>query len=320
MTASIVSATPLIRIDDAHVTFGKVQAVAGVDLEIRPGEVLAVVGESGSGKSTLARAVVGLQKLTSGGIEFVQGTQPRHRIAQMVFQDPRSSLNPKLTVRQIVQEAWRPTRNTTVRRERELFLTELLGDVGISENLLDSYPSDLSGGQCQRVSIARALASQPELLVCDEVVSALDVSIQAQVLDLLRQLKDRQDLAMLFITHDLGVVRQLADRVAVMYLGKIVEVGSTDDIFNRPTHPYTQSLLSSAVDLATTDKRDRVRLELGGSLPSPSDPPSGCRLHPRCWKARPICSVDEPSLEPHASTCSACHFAEPIDVLGGSQS
>jgi len=315
--------TPLARVADAHVTFGKVQALAGVDLDILPGEVLAVVGESGSGKSTLANAIVGLQKLNSGRIEFAAHSDaPGRRIAQMVFQDPRASLNPKRTVRQIIEEAWPRDQDAAVKRQREDMLSGLLDDVGISRTMLDSYPADLSGGQCQRISIARALTSRPRLLVCDEVVSALDVSIQAQVLELLRTLKDRENLAMLFITHDLGVVRQLADRIAVMYLGKVVEIGTAADVFNRPTHPYTQALLSSAMDLIGIGPagNTRVRLELGGSLPSPSDPPSGCRLHPRCWKAQPICSVDEPLLEPQISgTCSACHFAEPIDVLGGSQ-
>jgi oligopeptide/dipeptide ABC transporter ATP-binding protein len=324
MNTTVAQETALVRIEDAHVTFGRrgrsgVQAVAGVDLEIASGEVLAVVGESGSGKSTLARTVVGLQRLTSGSIRFPQNTDGDRRVAQMVFQDPRSSLNPKLTIRQIVQEAW-PRRDGSTAAQRSRRITELLEEVGIGESMLDSRPADLSGGQCQRISIARALLSDPRLLVCDEVVSALDVSIQAQVLDLLRRLQEKQNLAMLFITHDLGVVRQLADRVAVMYLGKIVEVGPADEVFGRPTHPYTQALLSSAVDLASAGLDDgRVPLELGGTLPSPSDPPAGCRLHPRCWKAQVICSVDEPALEARAGgMLSACHFAEPIDVLAGS--
>jgi oligopeptide/dipeptide ABC transporter ATP-binding protein len=312
----------LVTVTDASVTFGRVrrvQAVADVSVEVRAGEVLAIVGESGSGKSTLARAIVGLQKLTAGSITFAP-TGETDRISQMIFQDPRSSLNPSLTVRQIVAEAWSGRGRSKAARHADL--VEILGEVGISGTMLDSRPGDLSGGQCQRVSIARALASGPELLVCDEVVSALDVSIQAQVLDLLRRLKERQNLSMLFITHDLGVVRQLADRVAVMYLGKIVELGDADDIFERPTHPYTQALLSSAVDLARAgeSERESIRIELGGTPPSPSNPPSGCRLHPRCWKAQEICSTVEPPLEPQPSgTHSACHFAAPIDVLGRSR-
>jgi oligopeptide/dipeptide ABC transporter ATP-binding protein len=325
MTDEVVATSPMMTVVDAHVTFGSrfgVQAVAGVDLEIMPGEVLAVVGESGSGKSTLARAVVGMQKLTSGRIEVAGARDSRARFAQMVFQDPRSSLNPKLTIRQILQEAWPPSRSAEVNRGRRETLVELLEEVGIAPSLLDSRPANLSGGQCQRVSIARALLSRPQLLVCDEVVSALDVSIQAQILDLLRTLKERQRLAMLFITHDLGVVRQLADRVAVMCLGKIVELGTTQQVFHQPTHPYTQALLSSAVDLAgagDADAGERDRYLLGGSLPSPSNPPSGCRLHPRCWKAREVCSTIEPPLERHVDlSLSACHFAEPIDVLAES--
>lgn len=315
---------PLLRIEDARVTFGRggVQAVAGVDLEMRAGEVLAVVGESGSGKSTLARAVVGLQRLTSGRIEFATSQRGRGPVAQMVFQDPRASLNPTLTVRQIVQEAWRSRGSAATAQDRERVIADLLDQVGISPTMLDSRPPQLSGGQCQRVSIARALVVQPSLLVCDEVVSALDVSIQAQVLDVLRGLKE-SGLAMLFITHDLGVVRQLADRVAVMYLGKVVELGDADDVFERPTHPYTQALVGASVDLAGATSGARVtRLELRGSppspSPSPSQPPSGCRLHPRCWKARPTCAESEPALANRVgATASACHFAEPLDVLNG---
>jgi oligopeptide/dipeptide ABC transporter ATP-binding protein len=309
--AELVQAPPLVRVTDAQVTFGRarrVQAVAGVSLEIEPGEVLAVVGESGSGKSTLARAIVGLQRTTCGTIEF---SDRDGRTAQMIFQDPRASLNPRMTVRQILLEA-APRGGTSPAR-----LAELLAEVGLGTETLDRRPEELSGGQCQRISIARALMTEPELLVCDEVVSALDVSIQAQVLELLRTLKQREGLAMLFITHDLGVVRQLADRVAVMYLGKIVEVGAVDDIFTRPTHPYTQALLSSAMDMADGLEEPHLRLELRGALPSPSNPPAGCRLHPRCWKAQEICSTDEPSLRPVGEVLSACHFAEPLDVLNG---
>ncbi|MHA7984452.1 oligopeptide/dipeptide ABC transporter ATP-binding protein [Rathayibacter sp. CAU 1779] len=330
MTTQATDVEPLISITDARVTFGsrsRVQAVAGVDLEIMPGEVLAIVGESGSGKSTLARAVVGMQKLTGGVIRTHDGSETERtgsnaqhtRLAQMVFQDPRASLNPQLTIRQILNEAWPSGGGSSVKRQRRERLAEMSKEVGISAELLDSKPGNLSGGQCQRVSIARALLSEPRLLVCDEVVSALDVSIQAQILDLLRNLKEKQHLGMLFITHDLGVVRQLADRVAVMYLGKIVEVGTVQQIFGRPTHPYTQALLSSAVDLAdsvTEGSAAQDRYQLGGTLPSPSNPPSGCRLHPRCWKAQAICSTEEPALERRLDlTMSACHFAEPIDVL-----
>lgn len=316
-----IVASPLVRMSAGRVSFGRrhpVQAVAGVDLEIAPGEVLAVVGESGSGKSTLARAIVGLQRLTSGTIDVhAPPDRSTERVAQMVFQDPRASLNPQLTVRQIVAEA-SSVRGRSGIEDRERVIQEALADVGISPSLLDSRPADLSGGQCQRISIARALVSRPALLVCDEVVSALDVSIQAQVLEVLRGVKERQELAMLFITHDLGVVRQLADRVAVMYLGVIVEIGTTANIFERPTHPYTQALLSSAVDLASADRVGHDRYDLGATLPSPSDPPAGCQLHPRCWKAQEVCAKVEPGLEAQPSgTSSRCHFAEPINVLTG---
>ncbi|HIZ36166.1 MAG TPA: ABC transporter ATP-binding protein [Candidatus Ruania gallistercoris] len=322
-TDSPQTAAPLAQITGATVTFTGAQpiyAVSEVDLEIHGGEVLAVVGESGSGKSTLARAIVGLQSLTAGSIDFTTTDAPRaSRLTQMVFQDPRSSLNPRLTVRQILAEALVGGSARRMSARAQQSMEELLDDVGLSKTLLDSRPASLSGGQCQRVSIARALMSEPQLLVCDEVVSALDVSIQAQILDLLRDLKERKRIAMLFITHDLGVVRQLADRVAVMYLGKIVELGTTEEIFSGPTHPYTQALLSSAVDMAGSDVPAAVRdgLELGTTLASPSNPPSGCHLHPRCWKAEDVCAVDTPALIARAGgTRSACHFAEPVDVLG----
>lgn len=314
---------PLARTTGATVTFTGAHptyAVSEVDLEIHSGEVLAVVGESGSGKSTLARAIVGLQRLTAGSIDFNTANAPQaSRLAQMVFQDPRSSLNPSLTVRQILNEALVNGQGRRMKAQRQQNLEQLFDDVGLSKNLLESRPASLSGGQCQRVSIARALASEPQLLVCDEVVSALDVSIQAQIVDLLRGLKERKQIAMLFITHDLGVVRQLADRVAVMYLGKIVELGATEEIFNGPAHPYTQALLSSAVDMADRDTSGTVRerLELGAALATPSNPPTGCHLHPRCWKAEDICAVDAPALiERAGGTRSACHFAEPVDILG----
>jgi oligopeptide transport system ATP-binding protein len=314
--AELLQVPPLVRVTNAEVTFGRtrrLQAVAGVSLEIAPGEVLAVVGESGSGKSTLARAIVGLQRTTGGAVEFpTRADGTRGRTAQMIFQDPRASLNPRMTVRQILLEA--AACNTAKSSNDRLI--ELLAEVGLGPETLARRPEELSGGQCQRISIARSLMTDPDLLVCDEVVSALDVSIQAQVLELLRTLKQRESLAMLFITHDLGVVRQLADRVAVMYLGKIVEIGAVEDIFTRPTHPYTQALLSSAMDMADGLER-RAQLELRGALPSPSNPPSGCRLHPRCWKAREICGTEEPPLGPVGDLLSACHFAEPLDVLNG---
>lgn len=322
-TDSPHKAAPLAAITGATVTFAGAQptyAVSEVDLEIHSGEVLAVVGESGSGKSTMARAIVGLQQLTAGRIVFNTAKGPKaSRLAQMVFQDPRSSLNPRLTVRQILGEALVDGQGRRMREQRQQGIEQLLDDVGLSTTLLDSRPANLSGGQCQRVSIARALVSEPQLLVCDEVVSALDVSIQAQILDLLRGLKERKRIAMLFITHDLGVVRQLADRVAVMYLGRIVELGTTEEIFSGPTHPYTQALLSSAVDMVGRDTPGTVRdrLELGTTLASPSNPPAGCHLHPRCWKAEDVCAVDAPALTERAgATLSACHFADPVDVLG----
>lgn len=323
MPSELIVEVPLVRLTDVHVTFGRarrVQAVAGVSLDIGRGEVVAIVGESGSGKSTLARTIVALQRPTSGTIDFSTNADGRRRVAQIVFQDPRSSLNPLLTVRQILREALSGRPSLPSGTSLDALLADRLGEVGLGAEILDRRTEQLSGGQCQRISIARALMTDPDILVCDEVVSALDVSIQAQVLELLRGLKQRQGLTMVFITHDLGVVRQLADRVAVMYLGKVVELGAVEQIFTMPTHPYTQALLSSSMDMAdATGSPRRVRLELHGALPSPSAPPAGCRLHPRCWKAQPICTTDEPALDPVGDVLSACHFAEPIDVLNGAR-
>jgi peptide/nickel transport system ATP-binding protein len=268
---------------------GVVRAVDGVDLTVREGETLAVVGESGCGKSTLGRTLLRLDEPTAGTVRFdgtdltdLSGRELRRyrRRMQMVFQDPLASLNPRQTVGDIVtapMEVHDVGADAADRRERA---TELLERVGLDASHLDRHPGQFSGGQQQRVALARALSLEPDLLVADEPVSALDVSVQAQILDLLRELQAEFDLAVLLISHDLSVVRQVADRVAVMYLGEIVETAPVDELFDDPQHPYTQSLLSAVPRIDPDARTDRVVLE--GTVPSPSDPPDGCRFHTRC--------------------------------------
>ena len=247
----------MLEVSDLRVTFGKLTAVDGVSLRIEPEETLAVVGESGSGKTTVARCVVGLQRPDAGTVTFDgqplgpvgRRTPESQRAIQMVFQDPRSSLNPRMTVAALIGEAWRTHPAAAPKGDRREALLGVLSDVGLDEDVAGRRAGDLSGGQCQRVSIARALAVGPRLLVCDEAVSALDVSVQAQILRLLVDLRSRHSLALLFISHDLGVVHQIADRVAVMRSGVVVEEGPAGEVLGAPTHEYTQALLDAALDL-----------------------------------------------------------------------
>jgi oligopeptide/dipeptide ABC transporter ATP-binding protein len=280
-----------------------VRAVDGVSLTIDRGETLALVGESGCGKSTIARAVMGLVPPTRGEIRFdgavlpplgERARRPFYSKLQMIFQDPDASLNPRLTIFASVAEPIEITLPSLARKEREERVISLLSDVGLDAALRDRYPHELSGGQRQRVCVARALAVRPELLVCDEAVSALDVSIQAQILNLLVELRERFGLSYLFITHDLRVVRHLATRVAVMYLGQIVELGPTEALFDAPRHPYTRALLAAvpSLDGARPPAPARAR----GDIPSPSDPPSGCRFHTRCPEVFDRCPKDAPAL------------------------
>jgi oligopeptide transport system ATP-binding protein len=306
---------------------GAVRAVDGIDIVLRRGETLGLVGESGSGKSTTGRAILRLVPLTSGTIKFdgqeleTLGRKPMRQMRrrmQMIFQDPYASLNPRMKVSEIVGEplAIHGIARGRDRRER---VRQALVRVGLDPSFAERYPHEFSGGQLQRIGVARALTLDPELIVADEPVSALDVSIQAQLINLLEKLQTEMGLTYLFIAHDLAVVRHIADRVAVMYLGKIVEEADRDDLYERPLHPYTQALLSAVPIPDPEAERQRQRIILTGDIASPSNPPSGCRFRTRCFLREQlgdpeICSSTEPQLVEHLpGHRAACHFVEPTD-------
>ncbi|GHG84318.1 ABC transporter ATP-binding protein [Streptomyces griseocarneus] len=312
---------------------GAVHAVDGVSFDLRRGETLGIVGESGCGKSTVAKLLTSLERPTSGRILFKGEDVTRlsgralkavRRNIQMVFQDPYTSLNPRMTVGDIIGEPFEIHPEAAPKGSRRQKVRELLDVVGLNPEYINRYPHQFSGGQRQRIGIARGLALRPEVIVADEPVSALDVSVQAQVVNLLERLQNDFDLSYVFIAHDLSVVRHISDRVAVMYLGRLAEVGTDTQIYEHPTHPYTQALLS-AVPVPDPDARERrERIILTGDVPSPAHPPSGCRFRTRCWKAQEKCARVVPPLEVPdwfregggpAAHVSACHYAEERRVV-----
>ncbi len=320
---------PLLRLDDVGRDFDVsrpwlnrllegaprqlLRAVDGVSLEVQRGETLALVGESGCGKSTVARLIVGLYPASQGRIEFdgidlaSPGAFALRRRMQMIFQDPYASLNPRWRVRDIVAEPIRVLGLASSESEVAARVAQLLRQVGLVAEDGEKYPHEFSGGQRQRISIARALSGNPEFLVCDEPTSALDVSVQAQILNLMSELQQRLGLTYLFISHNLAVVSHIADRVGVMYLGRLVETAAVDDLFARPRHPYTRMLLDAIPDLEMTGK---PRTPVAGEVPNPLDPPTGCAFHPRCPHANARCRSERPVAHAHGGAAVACHAVQ----------
>ncbi len=314
----------LLRVENLVVEFPvgkgrKVSAVSNISFDIAPGETLGLVGESGCGKSTTGKAIMQLPNPTRGAVtldgtdltklksEALRRTRPR---LQMIFQDPISSLNPRRTVRQIVEEPLNIWKIGTP-QERHEKVSEVLTAVGIDPEVASNRkPHEFSGGQCQRISIARAVVTEPAVIICDEPVSALDVSVQAQILNLLEDMKERYGLTLVFIAHDLAVVKSISDRVAVMYLGKMCEIGAPDQLYAKPAHPYTKALLDS-IPLPDPDVVQTTEAMMDGELPSPIDPPSGCRFRTRCPRAQEVCTMVEPQMRQVVGAGEqyvACHF------------
>ena len=290
------------------------RAVDGLNLSVPKGTTLSLVGESGCGKSTVARLAVGLYRPSAGQVVFdgrdlaeARAASDQRRRMQMIFQDPYASLNPRWRVRDIVAEPIRAFGLLPDRTAQEARVAELLTQVGLSPLDGHKFPHEFSGGQRQRISIARALSSNPEFLVCDEPTSALDVSVQAQILNLMKELQSRMGLTYLFISHNLAVVRQVSDRIGVMYLGRIAELAPAESLFRRPRHPYTRALMEAIPDL---DMTGRVRIPVGGEVPSPITPPTGCAFHPRCPLVQPRCKAERPELMPAGDAMVACHAVE----------
>ncbi|WP_284303741.1 ABC transporter ATP-binding protein [Mobilicoccus caccae] len=309
-------------------TVGHVKAVDGVSFELRQGETLGIVGESGCGKSTLGRLLMRLEEPTSGTVHFdgvdmfsKSGSAMRkiRRDIQIVFQDPYTSLNPRKTVGDIIGEPFEIHPDVVPKKGRRKAVQDLLDMVGLNPEHINRYPHQFSGGQRQRIGIARGIALKPKVLVCDEPVSALDVSVQAQVVNLMEALQNELGLSYIFIAHDLSVVRHISDRVGVMYLGRMMELGTEDEIYQRTTNPYSQALLSAVPVPDPTLRGARDQIVLTGDVPSPANPPSGCRFHTRCWKAQDLCKQESPELIDRPDGAgghrSACHFAEVRQVL-----
>ncbi|MHB9859289.1 ABC transporter ATP-binding protein [Streptomyces sp. YIM S03343] len=312
---------------------GAVKAVDGVDFTLGRGETLGIVGESGCGKSTVAKMLVNLERPTAGSIRYKgedvtelsgRALKAVRRNIQMVFQDPYTSLNPRMTVGDIIGEPYEIHPEAAPKGDRRRKVQDLLDVVGLNPEYINRYPHQFSGGQRQRIGIARGLALRPEVIVADEPVSALDVSVQAQVINLMDRLQNDFELSYVFIAHDLSIVRHISDRVAVMYLGRIVEIGTDTEIYEHPTHPYTQALLSAVPVPDPGAREQRERIILAGDVPSPTHIPSGCRFRTRCWKAQERCAVEVPLLAvPEefraaggpAAHPSACHFAEEKRVV-----
>ncbi|MFE5716749.1 ABC transporter ATP-binding protein [Streptomyces sp. NPDC056501] len=312
---------------------GAVKAVDGVSFDLHQGETLGIVGESGCGKSTVAKLLMNLERATAGEV-FYKGQditklsgralKAVRRNIQMVFQDPYTSLNPRMTVGDIIGEPFDIHPEVAPKGDRRRKVQELLDVVGLNPEYINRYPHQFSGGQRQRIGIARGLALNPEIIICDEPVSALDVSVQAQVINLMEKLQDEYNLSYLFIAHDLSIVRHISDRVGVMYLGKMAEIGTDEQIYEHPTHPYTQALLSAVPVPDPEARAHRERIILTGDVPSPANPPSGCSFRTRCWKAQERCSQEAPLLavpavfqgqDTPAAHFSACHFAEEKQVV-----
>ncbi len=296
----------------------KLQAVNGVSFELKSGETLGIVGESGCGKSTLARAIISMVPSETGRVLWfgkdllaLQKTEMRkHRKEiQMIFQDPLASLNPRMTIGEIIAEPLKTHYPKTSKADIKARVEDVMNKVGLLENLINRYPHEFSGGQCQRIGIARALILKPKLIICDEPVSALDVSIQAQVINLLMDLQKEMDLTLIFIAHDLSIVKHISTKIMVLYLGNMVELAKSEDIYNHPRHPYTQALISAVPIPDPIIEKNKNLILIEGDLPSPINPPSGCVFRTRCKKAQDICSQEKPELKEASSSHEvACHF------------